>query len=70
MGIHSLKGLLTQITDRSGDFDSESFVDTLKELDTYFEKHKDSLSPKMRHYLENRGYAKALAHLEDPKNKC
>lgn len=70
MEIDSLKGLLTQITDRSGDFDSEGFVKTLKELDVYFAEHKDSLSPKMKHYLENRGYTKALAHLEDPKNKC
>lgn len=70
METDSLKKLLIQITDRSGDFDSEGFVETLKELDAYFEKHKDSFSPKMKHYLENRGYIKALAHLEDPKNKC
>ncbi len=70
MDTDSLKELLIQITDRSGDFDSEGFVETLKTLDAYFEEHKDSLSPKMKHYLENRGYTKALAHLEDPKNTC
>lgn len=70
METDSLKKLLTQITDRSGDFDSEGFVKTLKELDAYFEEHKDSLSPKMKHYLENRGYTKALAYLENPKKTC
>ena len=66
----TLKALLTRITDRSGAFDSDDFVKTLKLLDAYLEEHRNSLSPKMKHYLENRGYVKALAHLDAPNKTC
>lgn len=70
MEIEKLKTLLSQVTDRSEPFNGECFLDTLKALDAYFAQHKDELSPKMRHYLENRGYTKALAYLNDPQYTC
>ncbi len=50
------------------DRDSRSHLEALKQvsiaISAWPEKHSEALDPKLKHYLQNASYAKALDHLQ------
>jgi len=57
------------ITDHAWrDRDPEGHLEALKEVSIAISdwpgQHPDALDPRLRHYLQNASYAKALAHLQ------
>jgi hypothetical protein len=55
----SLISLLTGISKSDG----AVVISSMEKLDALLIEHKDTLVPQLKHFMQNRSYAKALAYL-------
>lgn len=74
MDMQTLEEPLVVLVEKGGSAGVEAMLEATARLDRALAESRQQLHPRLRHYLERRSYAKALAFLrgqpEEPANRC